>query len=648
MKKIFVLLFLVSLTPALRAQQGFDAGELDAIARGERESAASLFRPARPETGGNYDVSWYGCNWNIDPGVRIISGSVTMLFRTTGAGASSVTMDLHSALVTDSVVFHGQPAAFLHQDNLLAISLPAVVHPSLPDSVTVYYHGIPPDSGFGSFAQAMHDNTPIIWTLSEPYGSSEWWPCKDGLTDKPDSIDIRIRTPLGLKAASNGLLVSVTQEEAGLVLHWKHRYPIAPYLVCLAVTNYAEYQHHVFYDNGVLPVVNYVYPEDSVTASQQTGVVVPMIELFDSLFGLYPFRAEKYGHAQFGWGGGMEHQTMTFLGSFGFELIAHELAHMWFGDKVTCGSWTDIWLNEGFATYLSGLCYEFLAPVYWKRFREVRVESIVSQPAGSVYCADTTSVSRIFDGRLSYAKGAMILHQLRWLMGDSAFFTAVNNYLSDPAIAYGFARTPQLKAHLEASSGRDLTGYFDDWYTGEGYPSYQLGWEQQDDTVTVTVHQSQSHPSVSFFEMEIPVRFSNAQHDTILRFSHTAQGQTFTAFLPFTADSAAFDPDCQLITKNNTVSAVTEPPAALAFRVFPNPAKGQVNFAWNPAQVNANWKLTLFDPAGKKVKSATGAAVDGEYTLRTDRFPAGVYFYRFEYGRRVHTGKVTFIRPTGL
>jgi hypothetical protein len=353
-----------------------------------------------------------------------------------------------------------------------------------------------------------------------------------------------------------------------------------------------------------------------------------MIQLFDTLFGIYPFQHEKYGHAQFGWGGGMEHQTMTFVGSFGFELLAHELAHMWFGNKVTCGSWTDIWLNEGFATYLSGLCYEYLAPVYWKRFREVRVKSIISQPGGSVYCPDTTSVGRIFDGRLSYAKGAMILHQLRWMLGDSAFFAALNNYLHDPDIAFGFARTPQLVSHLEAASGRDLSGYFDDWYTGEGYPSYQVGWTQEGDTVRFTVHQTQSHPSVTFFEMEIPVQFKTSPRDTIIRVVHSFQGQSFEAILPFTADSVIFDPDYQLISGNNTINSVAKKTVQTGLRVFPNPAENRVTFDFGDSPARAPGQLLIYDPSGRNMAEFPVAKGKTSITIDLRKYPPGIYFYR--------------------
>ncbi|MEI7847518.1 MAG: M1 family aminopeptidase [Chloroflexota bacterium] len=380
-------------------------------------------------------------------------------------------------------------------------------------------------------------------------------------------------------------------------------------------------------------MINYIYPEDSATVSTQTGIIVPMIQLFDTLFGVYPFQNEKYGHAQFGLGGGMEHQTMTFVTSFGFELLAHELAHQWFGNMVTCGSWSDIWLNEGFGTYLSGLCYEHLAPIYWKRFREVRVKGIVSKPGGSVFCNDTTSVDRIFDSRLSYAKGAMILHQLRWIMGDSAFFAGLNDYLHDVNLAYGFARTVNLKSHLENASGQDLTWYFDDWFTGEGFPSYKINWSQAGDAVTFAVGQTQSHPSVTFFRMSIPVQFKNATRDTIIRVLNTFSGQSFTAAIPFAVDSVIFDPDYQLISVNNTIGAVAEPSGKYNIKIFPNPANDEISVSFSldiPAMVSVN----LLNISGELAvnlshESCSAGVYKNSFSICQ---PAGIYLLNVNFG----------------
>ena len=153
------------------------------------------------------------------------------------------------------------------------------------------------------------------------------------------------------------------------------------------------------------------------------------------------------------WGGGMEHTTMSFMGSWSRGLIAHELAHQWFGNKITCGSWEDIWLNEGFATYLDGLVYEnFDGQDVFSQWRKAVVNSVTSSPSGSTFVTDTTSVSRIFNSRLSYRKGAMILHMLRYKIGDDNFFQGVKNYLADPTLAYSYAKTEDLQRHLEATS----------------------------------------------------------------------------------------------------------------------------------------------------------------------------------------------------
>ena len=296
----------------------------------KRSASASAFLnvPQRMlTTGSNYDVKYHRFHWQIDPSQLYISGSVMTLFETK-SNTNQLEFDLVSALTVDSVMYHSATVNFSHTNDILTVMLPATLPVGTLDSVEIVYQGVPPGSGFGSFNTSTHNATPVLWTLSEPFYSSDWWPCKSLNTDKADSIDVFVTTDTSYRVASNGKLMNEIFNGSEKTVHWKSNYPISSYLVAIAVTNYAEYSDYVPLAGGdSLQVLNYVYPEDLATAQSQTPQIIPIIQLYDSLTIEYPFKNEKYGHAQFNWGGGMEHQTMSFVINYGQSLIAHECAH---------------------------------------------------------------------------------------------------------------------------------------------------------------------------------------------------------------------------------------------------------------------------------------------------------------------------------
>ncbi len=527
--------------------------------------------------GEEYDLKYHRFNWYVDPDTCYIEGSVTSYFVPQTAPFSHVRFELSSLLNVDSVIYEGAPKAFQHMNDLLDIDLGQVLPVGTLDSLIVYYHGAPgAGTGFGSFIRDTHNTVPVIWTLSEPYGTKDWWPCKNILSDKIDSIDIFVRTPSAYRAASNGVLVSEISAGADKIYHWKHRYPIAAYLVAIAVTNYSVYSDEVPLGTDTLEMLNYVFPENLVDFQTGTAAQVEVLQLFDSLFGPYPYLTEKYGHAQFKWGGGMEHQTMSFVVNAGFDLLAHEMAHQWYGDKVTCGSWQDIWVNEGFATYCQGLTLDFMFNGYWFPFwLRDRIQSITSLPDGSVFCYDTSQVSRVFDWRLSYQKGAMVLHMLRWKLGDTAFFEGMKNIIADPQLAYGYAKTEDIQHQFELAGAVNLDEFFQDWIFREGHPVYTINCTlMPDSTVQVSISQAPSHASVSFFELPVPLRFKNQSRDSILVFDHTFSGQVFTASPGFMADSVFFDPEMKLLALLDTliVSLGIEESPVSGLKLSPNPA----------------------------------------------------------------------------
>ncbi len=585
MKYIFQLLVIIGSFNFAIAQDEVICKDMDRIQEMESMHHHQLLNHKRNPYTLDYDMKYHRFELDVDPSKYYINGKVTSYFVPTIEGFQKINFEFLDNMVINEISYHGELLNHEFIDgSILEIVLPAVIAEGVLDSITIDYKGAPKSDGFGSFEVNVHSGTPVMWTLSEPYGAKAWWPCKQDLNDKIDSIDMYIKTPVGNRAASNGVLVSEIEDGNKIVYHWKHRHPIPAYLIAFAVTNYSVFSDYVYLDNGdSIEVLNYVYPEHLSQAKSKRSNIVDIIEFYNEKFGLYPFADEKYGHAEFGWGGGMEHQTMSFMGSFSYSLQAHELAHQWFGDKITCGSWEDIWLNEGFATYLTGLTNEFLkSEEAWYDWKNYQVTRITSNNGGSVWVNDTTSVNRIFNSRLTYSKGSYLLHMLRGIVGDENFFQGCRNYLADPKLAYGYAKTSDLQRHLEALGDIDLTEFFNDWFYGQGYPSYQVKWTKLDNGISINLSQTSSHFSVDFFEMPVPIFVSGEGQDSMLILNHTFSGEDFVFELPFVVENVVFDPELALISKSNTVILdVTEVELlkllSSEIEVKPNPIRDVLN-----------------------------------------------------------------------
>jgi len=601
----------------------------------ETKSAEKIINGTRNLNTGNYDLKYHRMDLNINPNVAFIEGDITSYFIAKD-NLDEITFELSDNMTVSEVTQRGGALSFIqNSDDEVVITLPVTQNIGVMDSLTISYSGNPISSGFGSFEQSTHNGDPIIWTLSEPFGALGWWPCKQDLNDKIDEIDVYITTPQfnpsneEYFAVSNGLEQSQVVNGNNKTTHFKHQYAIPAYLIAIAVTNYEVYAHEVANNGNPFDIVNYVYPEDLSYAQANTPITVDIMNFFTETFEEYPYANEKYGHAQFGWGGGMEHTTISFMGSFSRGLVAHELAHQWFGDKITCGSWQDIWLNEGFATYLSGLVIkDFDGEANFKSWRTDKVNSATSYPNGSVYipAQDTTEVGRIFSSRLSYNKPSMVLHMLNRELGEATFFQGVQEYLIDPNFAYGYAKTSDFQAKMESVSGQDLTEFFNDWIYGEGYPSYTISWSRINATqISIIVNQSQSHNSVSFFEAPVPLKiFGNEGEEIDIILDNTANGQEFIEDIAFDIGLIVFDADHHLISKNNTVIlGLSENSIANKIVVYPNPTV-DLFYVNKPVSVEVD-AIKIYTVLGQIIKEQSFSE-----TIDISELSSGLYYIYFE------------------
>ncbi|UTW66635.1 T9SS type A sorting domain-containing protein [bacterium SCSIO 12643] len=600
------------------------ASKLDALVKSERNIA--MQRSERVATlSDSVDVLYHDIHWNVYPGNDTISGSVQTYFKVNQHTINHLYFDMSDDLMVDSILYHGtQLTPIRPGDGTVVIVLSGPLLPNTTDSITIFYQGDPS----GSYVNSLHgNNIPEIWTISQPYGASNWWPCKDGLNDKIDSLDIQITTSLGNVPGTQGILTHIDTVGNDVTYYWEHRYPVVPYLVSLAVTNYVEFTKYIPFGSDSFPVLNYVYPEHLAYAEAQNENIADYFDLFDSLFTPYPFHEEKYGHAESSIGGGMEHQTMSTMGSFDDDLIAHELAHQWFGNFVTCRSWEELWLNEGFATYLTGLYNEFeKSDLAWSSWKSSKIGNITSQNGGSVFVTDTLNFGRLFSSRLTYNKGAMLLHMLRWKLGDDDFFQGLRNYLNDPQFHFGFVTTNDLKGHLEAASNKDLTEFFNDWYFGEGYPIYKIVLAGSQPNYSVEISQVTTHSSVDFFEMPVELKFLSQNSDTSITFDNTINNQWFNFTWDQPIGFIQVDPERWLVMRNSEIVLSDESMDHLKMTpsLYPNPVIDVLQISNVHVQSDIS-DCYVYDVTGNKIE-LNWTEQSGKWLVNVEDLPAGMYF----------------------
>lgn len=574
-----------------------------------------------------FDVKKYKLEIAANPTASDFSGKTTIYFTST-ANLNNIILDAGNTLTIQSVELNGLTLSdYNHSDDKLKINLPSSILANTSNEIAISYIGLP--SSNGGYMINQHNGTPMVYTFSESFAAPLWWVCKDNLQDKADEVELLITHPQEYKSVANGLLISSTDNQDGTVTDlWQHKYAIPTYLIAFAVTNYEVYSNYASVSGIQVPVINYVYPE-SLTDDTKTSLdkVPGYIEFLSRKYGDYPYKNEKYGHAQWQWNGGMEHATVSFVKNFTEDLVIHELMHQWFGDKVTCATWHDIWLNEGFATYGVGLLKEYMyGQESFKAWKSGYVKTITQLPDGSVYNPDASNENRIFDNRLTYLKGALVINQIRFKLGDSLYFKAMNEYLDNPAFAYGSATTEDFKQSLKNSTGTDFTEFFNDWIYGEGYPIFNISLNQTSGKTSMKVSQTSSHSSVSFFETPFDMMFISPIGETYTRkFDLTENNQVFEFDdVPFLIKNAVFNPNSDIIAKtNNIILSIDNISSENIIYIYPNPVDNILN-------ISASKKikdLQIFDLTGKRIIYMPQVN-DVTYTTDLSSLPTGCYLLR--------------------
>jgi len=601
------------------------------------------------------DITYYGLDLKVTSQPDYLYGKVTIGAKVDTSSIQSCFLDLQNALTIDSLWLNGTAAVFTHSNHKINISLDRIYNNGESFLITVFYKGLPGSSGFGSFEFSSHQGAAAIWTLSEPYGAPDWFPCKDTPSDKADSSDVWITVADNLVPVSNGKLMQTTSNGNGTHTYWwKVNYPIAHYLLSLAITNYHVYTNYFVYSpTDSMPVIHFIYPESFNGYKSQLDKTPLMLGVFSDKFGLYPYIEEKYGHAQFGWGGGMEHQTVASMGGFSDGLMVHELAHQWFGDMITCKDWHHIWLNEGFATYLVPV---YLEATQGKFAYDNQIASEMSSARtaqGSIWVQDITNVWEIFNGARSYAKGACVLHMLRGVTGDSTFFDIMYTYAHHPSVRHGVATTEDFQAIAESVYGSSLDYFFQEWIYGESYPRYTIGWNktllsgnlyQVDFNITQTVL---SNPP--FFTMPLQIKINTTSGDTLVTFFNDAQTQHFGVEVNGEPQSIVFDPGNWILKGNPVITeseVLTSPTEYTLEQNYPNP--------FNPA-TTINYQLPqkefvtlkIFNILGKEIATLLNEEKDaGEHsiTFNAENLNSGVYFYSIKAGNYSSTRKMILLK----
>ncbi|PID81192.1 hypothetical protein CSB20_03745 [bacterium DOLZORAL124_64_63] len=617
------------------------------------------------------DVLSYDLVLDLDPQERRLTGEVAIGMVALVEGLTRVHLDLVDELTCLAIVQGGRPAVFTHGGDSLLVDLAAPLSTTRPETLRVRYEGRPP--AHGSFRAGLmfrrhsagtngipEDDMPIIANVSETWSAHSWWPCKDHPHDKA-RVSLTASVPDTLSVVSNGTLEQMDTPEPGRRRYrWREAYPLPTYLVSLAASDYVSWQTDCPVRDGLggattIDLGFHVFPFDREDAQVDFAVTCDAMAFLTELLGPYPFAGEKYDQVEIKWGGAMEHPTASSMPTYMFGgtgaldvLVVHEMAHQWFGNSLTPAAWHDIWLNEGFARYCEALWLEHAeGPAAYADF--MRTLGPGHHPDLFVGDGRLGDPDPILPNLLVYDKGAWLLHSLRLLLGDDAFFRLLLSYANDPALVHGHATSADFQAHAEAIAGRGLERFFHAWLQTEMVPRLGVSVARNGTQAEITLQQLQD----PWLPMAVPVVLHDAAGDARHVLVLDQRQRRFTLEAQTAVDAVSVDPDGMVLM----LPADAPAPALDVQGPWPNPASGDgdgVRFAIRLLET-ADLEVRLHDARGRLVlRTRTGpleaTGPQGPAHSWTWEMPAdgslasGVYWLEFRgLGRRA-VRKLTLLR----
>jgi aminopeptidase N len=630
----------------------------------------SLNKPVTPDSS-HFDQVYYQLNFDISTNPENLKGNVTGFYKSNINGLTQIKLNFDSRedlLPWSDFSVSGNVTNYNHSNWILQINLDQAYNIGDTFSITFNYSGLPRKDGFMGFEFDKNIyNDMVISTLSEPYAAQSWWPCKDDPADKLDSIKITVTVPNDLTVASNGTLENVTMNPNNTTTYyWNEKYPITTYLVSLAIAPYATFSDSFEYEpNKFMPIDYFVYPQHLELAKEVFKPLPDMLKLYSESFGIYPFVEEKYGHAEFEWGGAMEHQTCTSIGYVGnlWETVyAHELAHQWFGNLVTCRDWHNIWMNEGFATFSEAWWLEYAYDkTAYHTYINTYLDNQDSWAVQPIYRYTIDQPQTLFH-RTVYTKGMWILHMLRHILGDETFKNILSTYPNDPKFFHKDVTTEDFRDFCEEKSGIDLDWFFQQWIYQPYYPVYHWGYihseENEQHYLNLLIEQKQSELGYEhLYKMPIDISiFYPDGSKEILVVWDSLSIQTFKFPIKTAPLELEFDPDIWVLKRAQQIPVTKihfEGNLSTSFELYSNYPNPFNSITHIPFSLDTSGYVTLeiFDLTGRKIKTildewiSGGEIVTWDGTNDTGQWVAsGIYIYQIKFEDLKIARKMILIR----